>query len=67
MQSSECQCKHTVKELYFKYEFAYRNIIETQRPNHMTDGNASATQRRNRQEVTLQGFHTFKNTAHLLG
>lgn len=23
MQSSECQCKHTVKELHFKHEFAH--------------------------------------------
>ena len=67
MQSSECQCKHTVKELYFKHEFAQSNIKETQRLNYITDGNASATQRRKGQEGTLQGFHTFKNTACLLG
>lgn len=67
MQSSECQCKHTVKELYFEHGFAQSNIIETQRLNHITAGNASATQRRKGQEVMLQGFHTFKNTARLLG
>ena len=55
MQSSECRCKHTVKELYFKHEFAHGNIIETLRPNHVTDGNASATQRRKGQGAMLAG------------
>lgn len=67
MQSSECQCKHTVEELYFRHEFAHSDVIETQRQNRITDGNASATQRRMGQEVTLQGRHTFENTARLLG
>lgn len=42
----------SVKELYFQHEFVHSNIIETQRPNHGTDGNASATERRKGQEVT---------------
>lgn len=52
MQSSECQWKYTVKELYFQHEFVESNITEMQRPNLSTDGNAAATQRRKGQEVT---------------